>query len=72
MRKIYLMIMIGLLLSGLLSGPGVIQAQGADQPAAEQIRGLAQMYVEDERFAAQYGGAEAAAYVRDALLAATD
>ncbi len=49
----------------------IATAWGGREPVAEQIRGLAQMYVDDERFAAHYGGAEAAAYVRDALLAAT-
>jgi len=44
-------------------------------PAAEPggdlegyVRGLAEMYVADERFAANYGGADGASYVRDALL----
>jgi DNA-binding transcriptional MerR regulator len=46
-------------------------AWGGTTPTAEQVRGLAQMYVDDERFAANYGGAEGAAYVRDALFAAT-
>ena len=34
---------------------------------AEALVGLADMYVADERFAANYGGAEGARYVRDAL-----
>ena len=38
------------------------------QPSAEAITGLAQMYVADERFAANYGGVEGAGYVRDALV----
>lgn len=45
-------------------------------PAADQdgdldgyVRGLAEMYVADERFAANYGGVEGAQFVRDALLA---
>jgi len=45
-------------------------------PAAEPggdlvgyVRSLAEMYVADERFAANYGGAEGAAFVRAALLA---
>lgn len=45
-------------------------------PAAESggdlngyVRGLAEMYVADERFAANYGGIEGAQFVRDALLA---
>lgn len=33
------------------------------------VRGLAQMYVADERFAANYGGMAGATFVRDALLA---
>lgn len=49
----------------------VSTAWGGTVPTAEQIRGLAEMYVADERFAANYGGAEGAAYVRDALFAAT-
>jgi hypothetical protein len=32
------------------------------------VRGLAQMYVADERFAANYGGVEGATFVRDALV----
>jgi DNA-binding transcriptional MerR regulator len=36
------------------------------------IRGLAEMYVADERFAATYGGAESAKFVRDALVAWVD
>jgi hypothetical protein len=31
------------------------------------LAGLADMYVADERFAANYGGTEGATYVRDAL-----
>jgi len=45
-------------------------------PAAEPggnlvgyVRGLAHMYVSDERFAANYGGVNGASFVRDALLA---
>lgn len=33
------------------------------------VRGLAEMYVADERFAANYGGRQGAGFVRDALLA---
>lgn len=36
------------------------------------VRGLAEMYVADERFAANYGGAENATFVRDALVAYMD
>ncbi|NLU84797.1 TipAS antibiotic-recognition domain-containing protein [Rhodococcus sp. HNM0569] len=32
------------------------------------VRGLAQLYVDDERFAANYGGRDGARFVRDALL----
>ena len=39
------------------------------KPSAEALIGLAQMYVDDERFAANYGGAQGAAYVRDGLVA---
>jgi DNA-binding transcriptional MerR regulator len=41
---------------------------GGRQPAADELCGLAEMYVADERFAANYGGAAGAAYVRDALI----
>ena len=44
------------------------QGWGGTRPAAEQIVGLAEMYVADERFAANYGGPAGAAYVRDALI----
>lgn len=54
-----------------LSGiPGTPGAGGA--PERDYIVGLAEMYVADERFAATYGGAESAAFVRDALLAYAD
>lgn len=36
------------------------------------VRGLAEMYVNDDRFAANYGGAEGARFVRDALIAHLD
>lgn len=36
---------------------------------AGYLRGLGEMYVADERFAANYGGAEGAAFVRDSLRA---
>jgi DNA-binding transcriptional MerR regulator len=35
--------------------------------AADAIRGLGQMYVDDPRFGANYGGPDGAAYVRDAM-----
>jgi MerR family transcriptional regulator, thiopeptide resistance regulator len=37
------------------------------EPELEQFASLAEMYVADERFAANYGGTEGAAYVRDAI-----
>jgi DNA-binding transcriptional MerR regulator len=40
---------------------------GNKPPSADQLAGLADMYVADERFAANYGGTEGASYVRDAL-----
>lgn len=47
--------------------PGTPGAGGA--PVREYIEGLGEMYVADERFAAGYGGAQGAAFVRDALRA---
>jgi hypothetical protein len=40
---------------------------GNKSPDADQLAGLAEMYVADERFAANYGGVPGATYVRDAL-----
>jgi DNA-binding transcriptional MerR regulator len=37
------------------------------EPSADELVGLADMYLADERFAANYGGPEGASYVRDAL-----
>ncbi|MGV1005345.1 MAG: MerR family transcriptional regulator [Candidatus Nanopelagicales bacterium] len=45
---------------------------GGKSPTAAAIRGLAEMYVSDERFAANYGGVDGAGYVRDALVAYAD
>ena len=43
-------------------------AQTADgHPTKEYFTGLGEMYVADERFAANYGGADGAAFVRDAM-----
>ncbi len=39
------------------------------QPSPEALEGLADMYVADERFAANYGGVEGAEYVREGLRA---
>lgn len=50
--------------------PGTPTQQGGEQKA--YLRGLADMYVSDARFAANYGGTEGAAFVRDALYAFTD
>lgn len=47
--------------------PGTPGAGGV--PERDYIRGLAEMYVADERFAATYGGPESAVFVRDALVA---
>lgn len=52
----------------LASIPGTPGAgTGAADP--DYLLGLGEMYVADERFAANYGGAEGAAFVRDALRA---
>ncbi|MCR8671048.1 MerR family transcriptional regulator [Agrococcus sp. HG114] len=40
-----------------------------EAPPLEAFAGLGDMYVADERFAANYGGPEGAAYVRDAMRA---
>ena len=40
---------------------------GNKPPSADQLVGLADMYVADDRFAANYGGTQGAVYVRDAL-----
>ena len=45
------------------------QAWGGVRPTRDQVVGLAEMYVADERFAANYGGPRGARYVRDVLLA---
>ncbi len=47
--------------------PGTPGAGG--EPVVEYVVGLGEMYVEDERFAASYGGGEGARFVRDALRA---
>ncbi|MCK0118534.1 TipAS antibiotic-recognition domain-containing protein [Isoptericola sp. S6320L] len=39
------------------------------RPPKEYVVGLAEMYVADERFAANYGGTQGASFVRDALVA---
>ena len=50
----------------------ISQAWGGIEPTAEQFRGLADMYVADERFARHYGGADGANFVRDAIYAWTE
>lgn len=50
-------------LRGIPGTPG----GGAAGPTKEYFTGLGEMYVADERFAANYGGAEGAAFVRDAM-----
>lgn len=57
-------------LAWLISVPGT----PAQDPDARDsyVRGLADMYVADERFAANYGGVEGAKFVRDALIAYLD
>ncbi len=55
----------------LTSIPGT-PAHGPEGDTAGYVRGLAQMYVADERFAKNYGGTEGAAFVRDALISYLD
>lgn len=52
-------------LRGIPGTPG----GGAAGPTKEYFTGLAEMYVADDRFAANYGGTEGATFVRDAMLA---
>ncbi len=51
-------------LRGIPGTPG----GGAAGPTKEYFTGLAEMYVADEQFAANYGGTEGAAFVRDTML----
>ncbi len=54
----------------LSSVPGTPAAKAASAADVRgYVLGLAEMYVADERFVANYGGAEGAAFVRDALTA---
>lgn len=55
----------------LASIPGT-PGHGTGAPAGDYLRGLGEMYVADERFAANYGGVEGARLVRDALCAYAD
>lgn len=50
----------------LASVPGT-PGHDTGAPEADYLRGLGEMYVADERFAANYGGVENATFVRDAL-----
>lgn len=45
--------------------PGIPRENG--RPAAAYVRGLGEMYVADDRFAAHYGGQAGARFVRDTL-----
>lgn len=45
----------------------ITRAWGGVEPTREQLVGLGDMYVADERFAANYGGAAGAQFVRDAI-----
>ena len=46
----------------------IAAAWASRSPDADELAGLAAMYVDDERFAANYGGVRGASYVRDALV----
>ena len=50
-------------LAGIPGTPGY----GTGAPAAAYLTGLGDMYVADDRFAANYGGTAGATFVRDAL-----
>lgn len=45
----------------------ITAAWGGRRPTDDQLLGLGEMYVADERFAANYGGRDGARFVRDAL-----
>lgn len=47
----------------------IVTAWGGVEPSRDQLIGLADMYVADDRFTANFGGTDAAAYVRAALVA---
>lgn len=48
------------------------EVPGTPEPFEDYVRGLADMYVADPRFAANYGGTRGAEFVRAALLACLD
>ena len=50
--------------------PGIPRENG--RPSADYVRGLGEMYVADDRFAAHYGGQAGAGFVRDALTVYAD
>lgn len=56
---------------GLPAIPGAPRAAGGG-PTKEYFVGLAEMYVADERFAANYGGRAGAEFVRAAMTAFAD
>lgn len=51
----------------LTSVPGTPAASGDSAATQQYVAGLAQMYVDDERFAANYGGKQGAEFVQQAL-----
>ena len=55
-------------LAGIPGTPG----SGSGGPPAAYLLGLGEMYVADERFAANYGGVAGATFVRDALRVYTE
>jgi hypothetical protein len=50
----------------------ISQAWGGAAPTIDQFRGLADVYVADERFSRHYGGNDGANFVRDAIYAWTN
>jgi DNA-binding transcriptional MerR regulator len=50
----------------------VVMGWQGTRPTAAQFVGLGEMYVADERFAANYGGLDGATFVRDAMAAYAD
>ena len=54
-------------LSGIPGTPASTSASGSNGDVRGYVTGLGEMYVADPRFAANYGGAAGATFVRDAL-----
>ncbi len=54
-------------LSGIPGTPASTSASGSNGDVKGYVTGLGEMYVADPRFAANYGGAAGATFVRDAL-----